>query len=430
MSITPPELSSSLRLPSGLKLPNRIAKAAMTEALAGTDDQPNRGHAELYRRWSVGGAGLLVTGNVMVDRRYLERPGNVVFDADTNPEAARAWAEACRTGGSRTLVQLNHPGRQTNRFVASKPVAPSAVGAVRLLGAFAKPRALDGPEVEGIVRRFANAAMLAERAGFDGVQIHAAHGYLVSQFLSPLTNRRSDVWGGDLDGRSRFLVEIVRAVRVATHDGFTLAVKLNSADFQRGGLTHEDSLSVVRRLEDEGVDLLEISGGSYESMVMFGGAKNGTRGEEEAKRPRETARRESTRRREAYFLEYARDARRVTSTLPLMLTGGFRSHVAMAEALADGAIDLIGLARPLAVEPDLPNRLLSGSANGAAEHHLRAPRHAALAGVAQGGWYGEQMRRMARGEDPDPELGLLSPMLHDLVGDAGRALRRRWRASP
>ena len=410
-------LQEALTLPSGLVLPNRLAKAAMTEALAGRDGNPNPALETLYRRWSEGGAGLLITGNVMIDRRYLERPGNVIFDQRTDLDAVRAWAMACHSGGARALVQLNHPGRQTNRFVAGRPVAPSEGDAVKVLFAFAKPRALTGDEIEDIIRRFADAAVTAEAAGFDGVQIHAAHGYLISQFLSPLTNRRSDRWGGDLEARSRFLVEIIRAVRSRTREGFTVAVKLNSADFQRGGFTHQDSLEVIGKLEEEGIDLLEISGGNYESMSMFG--EDGAN---------DAPKRESTRRREAYFLDYAESARRQTS-LPLMLTGGLRQREVMESALggvsSKSSVDIAGLARPLAVEPDLPARLLSGEADGAADIAPPPFKSRSLEGLTQGAWYGEQMRRMARGEDPDPGLGAVGPMLHDLVGDAGRAIWRR-----
>lgn len=414
-------LQDPLTLPSGLTLPNRLAKAAMTEALAGVDGNPNSRLETLYRRWSHGGAGLLVTGNVMVDRRFIERPGNVIFDQRTDTDAVRAWAMACHAGGARALVQLNHPGRQTNRFVSGRPVAPSEGAAVRVFFAFAKPRALRGEEIEEIVGRFAAAAAMAEAAGFDGVQIHAAHGYLISQFLSPLTNRRTDRWGGDLEARSRFLVEIVRAVRARTREGFTLSVKLNSADFQRGGFGHEDSLEVIAKLEEEGIDLLEISGGNYESMSMFGEGDGPLKSAD----PRgDDTRRDSTRRREAYFLDYAESARRRTS-LPLMLTGGLRRREVMEGALGD-AIDVAGLARPLAVEPDLPARLLSGEADAAADIAPPPFKNRSLEGLTQGAWYGEQMRRMARGEDPDPALGAFGPMLHDLVGDAGRAIRRRF----
>lgn len=173
-------LTSSLRLPNGQILPNRIAKAAMTEALADANDHATERHVRLYRRWSEGGAGLLITGNVMVDARFLERPRNVVIEDDAGIDRLRAWAEAGRVAGNHLFMQLSHPGRQTQRFVHAEPVAPSAVPAVAVMKSFARPRALHADEIPPIVLRFARAAEIAERAGFTGVQIHAAHGYLLS----------------------------------------------------------------------------------------------------------------------------------------------------------------------------------------------------------------------------------------------------------
>ena len=194
--VGPVELTDSLRLPCGVVLPNRIAKAAMTECLADprTND-PNARHERLYRRWAAGGVGLMVTGNVMVDRRYLERTTNVVIDERTDRAAVERWAQAAQSTGVPTLVQVNHPGRQCSVFVSRSPVAPSPVR-VKLLGAFATPRALSDDEVDGLVTRYAQVAKEVVAAGFAGVQIHAAHGYLASQFLSPRANLRTDRWVG------------------------------------------------------------------------------------------------------------------------------------------------------------------------------------------------------------------------------------------
>lgn len=403
-------IASPLRLRSGLVLSNRIAKAAMTEALADDAGVPGRPLERVYERWSRGGAGLLVTGNVMIDARYLERVGNVVVDARADEGALARWVRAGTASGNAMIAQISHPGRQVNRFVAPEPLAPSAVAAVKVLGAFGRPRAMSEGEIDDAITRFARAAAICERAGFHGVQIHGAHGYLVSQFLSPITNRRTDRWGGSLANRARFLIETVRAVRRAVRG--VVAVKLNSADFQRGGFTSEESIEVIAMLDREAIDLLEISGGSYESLALLGYDESGKRA--------------STRAREAYFLEFAREARRAT-TVPLMLTGGVRSRAVMDDALASGAIDLVGLARPLCVEPALPRALLDGATDRAAPIAPGRFGVGVLEAAAESAWYGAQIARMGRGLDPDPRLGVRASTLAYVTHDAIGGPRRRWR---
>lgn len=381
------KLDDTLTLPNGQVLPNRLAKSAMSERIAAPDGAVNAGHLRLYERWGRGGAGLSITGNVMVDRRAIGESGNVIVEDDRDLAALSAWAAAAKTDGGRVWMQINHPGRQSPRNLSPEPVAPSAI---RLKGAgpaFATPRALTSDEIDEIVQRFATTARIAEAAGFDGVQIHGAHGYLVSQFLSPYTNRRDDAWGGDAERRRRFLLEIVRAVRAAVRPGFAVGVKLNSADFQRGGFDEAESMAVLEALDAEGIDLLEISGGTYESAAMF----------EET-----VPARDSSRAREAFFLDYAEKARARVRT-PLMLTGGFRTKAGMDAALASGAIDVVGLARPLAAEPDLPARILRGDADHAAPIRL-ATGLASLDALIQGAWYQVQLDRMARGRDPSPRI--------------------------
>ncbi|MEQ1506375.1 MAG: NADH:flavin oxidoreductase/NADH oxidase family protein, partial [Myxococcota bacterium] len=374
-------LTDPLILPNGQRLPNRLAKSAMSERLAGPDGAPNARHAALYRRWADGGVGLQITGNVMVDPDRLGEPGNVVAP-DVAPIAAwSAWATAARAGGAVAWVQLNHPGRQSPRSLDPVPVAPSAIGLAGTYGTFATPRALEDSEIEAIIARFAAAAVLAAEAGFDGVQVHGAHGYLVSQFLSPRSNTRTDRWGGPLDRRMAFLLGIVRAIRAAVAPSFAVGVKLNTADFQRGGFDERDAI------EAEGIDLLELSGGTYEQAVMF------------AESPPAGA---STRAREAFFLDQA-EAVRVRVKVPLLLTGGFRTRAGMDEALASGAVDLIGLARPLAVEPDLPRRLLSGAAERAVPVKLHTGIRP-LDAVLTGAWYQVQLERLADGRPADPAL--------------------------
>lgn len=360
-------LNQSLALPSGGALKNRIAKAAMTEGLADPENRATARHVTLYRRWAEGGAGLLITGNVMIDRRYLERPGNVVIDGPQSEEqlaALKTWARTAREAGADIWMQISHAGRQSPKIVATEPVAPSAVELGLPGGTFAKPRALSGAEIEDVIARFVHTASVAKQTGFTGVQIHAAHGYLISEFLNPLVNQREDEWGGSLENRARLLLRVVREVRARLGSGYAVSVKLNSSDFQKGGFAPEDSLKVAEWLNDAGVDLLEVSGGSYEQPAMMDIEGMEARYEE--------TKRESTRAREAYFLTYAEEMRRVAK-MPLMVTGGFRSRAGMEEALASGACDVCGVGRPLCVDTELPNKLMRGATDAAPsyEKHLR-----------------------------------------------------------
>lgn len=396
-------MQEPLTLASGLRLANRLAKSAMSERLADGRGAPSEELVRLYERWGRGGAGLLVTGNVMIDRHALGETGNVVVEDRSSLSALSAWARAARAHGSKIVMQINHPGRQSPRTLSRRPVAPSEValaGEARVM--FGKPRALQSVEIEDIIRRFATAAAVAEEAGFDGVQIHGAHGYLISQFLSPHTNRRDDAWGGDASRRRRFVIEVVRAVRAAVSPTFSVGLKLNSADFQRGGFDDEESMQVAAAIDAEGVDLLEVSGGTYESAKMF----------EET-----VPTRASSERREAFFLEYVERVRdRVKA--PLMLTGGLRTRDGIESALASG-VDVAGLARPLAFDPDLPARLISGASDRATPVKL-ATGIASLDSVIQGSWYQAQIDRMGRGLEPDAGLGRLLPVLRYFQARRGR----------
>lgn len=343
-----PRLNSPLTLPCGVTLPNRLFKSAMTEGLADLNDNATERHNTLYRRWSEGGTGTLVTGNVMVDRRFLERPGNVVADGNGGESKLRSWASAGTAAGNQLWMQINHPGRQCQKVVSAQPFAPSAVP-IKLAGMFGMPKPMCVDDIEQALEGYARVAGVAKETGFTGVQIHAAHGYLISAFLSPIANRRTDSWGGSLENRARFLLETIRRVRAVVGPDFPVAIKLNSADFSKGGFSHEDSLKVARWVSKAGIDLLEISGGTYEKLALVGDKIDGTKAQ-------------STRQREAYFLDYAEGIRKVMP-VPLAVTGGFRTRQAMQDALDSGAIDLIGIARPLCIEPDV-HALLNGSSDG------------------------------------------------------------------
>lgn len=411
--MTTDPLAASLTLPNGTNLRHRLVKASMEEALSDAAGDPTPGLARVTRRWAEGGAALLLTGHVIVDRAHRGRPRDVVLEDEGAAPALKAWSSAARSGGGQAWMQLNHAGRQTPRFIHPAPLAPSAGPAVRMMGTFARPRAMSEADIEDVVARFARAAAIAQRTGWDGVEIHAAHGYLLAQFLSPLTNVRTDRWGGPVENRARLLLDVVRAVRARTGAGFGVAVKINSADFQRGGFDAEDFAKVAVMLDGEGVDMIEISGGNYESPVLFGVGGD--------------ARTARTAAREAYFLDFAREVRGLVRA-PLLLTGGFRTRAGMEQALAQG-IDLIGLARPLALEPDLPRRLLDRSTIAAAVKPVRAPVKA-LAAMADGAWPWMHIRRMSQGLDPDPSLSATRAMATYLAVDLVGARLSRTRPRP
>ena len=407
------QIAQPLKLKNGATLPNRIAKAAMEESLCDADHGPSDELINLYKRWSAGKPGLLITGNVMIDRRALTGPMNVVVEDDKHLDGLKAWAAAGKTGGNQLWAQISHPGRQVYAMVSEEPVAPSAV-AMEIKGAkgmFATPRALAEEEILDIIQRFATTAQVMERAGFDGVQLHGAPGYLISQFLSPLTNHRTDQWGGSLGNRARLLIEAVRAVRAAVSSSFAVSVKLNSADFQRGGFSEEDAEGVTAMLEREGLDLLEISGGSYESPAMTGKAADGKK-------------LASTLAREAYFLEFAERLRGRTK-MPLMVTGGFRTLSGMEEALKGNALDVIGMGKPFAENPGLPEALFSGASNGVALKAIKMPLPA-LTSMAEMAWAKTQIHRTAAGKKPSPIFG---PFLNLIMSQiAQRKAAKQYRA--
>jgi 2,4-dienoyl-CoA reductase-like NADH-dependent reductase (Old Yellow Enzyme family) len=347
-------LAQPLTLPCGATLPNRLSKAAMTEGLATAQGVPTPELERLYGIWSDGGAGMLLSGNIQIDRDHLERPGNVIVDSEPSPEmqaALASWAKAATRNGNHFWAQISHAGRQTQKIINKTPKAPSAVKLGLPGGQFGEPVALTAEEIAEIVRRFAVCAAAVKAAGFTGVQVHSAHGYLFSQFLSPRSNLRTDQYGGTLANRARALLDAVAAVRKAVGPDFPVSVKLNSADFQKGGFDFEDSLQVVQWLEHAGVDLIEISGGTYEQPKLLG-----LQGMEEEEK-QEVA--ESTMVREAYFVDFALAMQKKVS-IPLMVTGGFRQRLAMEQALESGSADVVGLGRPMCVMTDAPKQLMAG----------------------------------------------------------------------
>ncbi len=400
-------------LPNGQSFPNRLSKAAMEENMAAEGQLPGNAIIALYRRWAQGGAGMILTGNVMVAADAMTGPGGIVLDAHQPLEPFRRWAAEGTSGEGQLWMQINHPGRQVMAATNPEAIAPSEVQ-VEIEGfskLFPRPRAMDEEDIARVIEQFATAAARAEEAGFDGVQIHAAHGYLLSQFLSPLTNRRSDRWGGSLENRARMLVEVVKAVRTRVSDSFGVGVKLNSADFQKGGFEPEDAIAVVEMLNALPVDLVEISGGSYESPAMQG-----------------TPQKASTRAREAYFVDFARDIVEV-ATMPVMVTGGVRRRAIAEAALApeDGraGVALVGIAQAMAIDPDLPNHWK------AAERVVDLPqvnwKKQGFASLAKMALTKLQLRRMGAGQAPAPGASPLWTLIKDQLLTRKRNKRyRRW----
>ncbi|MBT1171774.1 NADH:flavin oxidoreductase/NADH oxidase family protein [Bifidobacterium sp. MA2] len=420
-----PSLAEPLTLPCGVTVRNRFYKSAMNEALAGRDCAPTEAHVRLYRAWAQGGAGVLVTGNVMVDRTQLGEPGNVAVEDERDLNMLRRWAAAGTGNGAHCWMQINHPGRQSPITINPHPLAPSTGKVDGDYGRFfAEPTELTCEQIRDIVRRFANTARIAKKAGFTGVEIHAAHGYLINQFLSPLDNRRTDEYGGDIEHRARFLFEVFDAVREAVGPDFPVAVKLNSSDVPivvkvnardgvPGGFSEEESIWVMKQLERRGVDLIDISGGTYAKPVI---QTNGGAAED--------------RRRGVYFTDFARRIKGEL-TVPVALTGGFRNARDMERALDEGITQMIGIARPLALVPDLPNRIIRDRWDGSVELPRVTtgikPLDKAFGGILVISWFELQMRRIARGLRPDPRIGGMRALLFAFGqhGPAALAPRRR-----
>lgn len=386
-------LSRPFVLSRGGTIKNRLMKSAMSEALGTTDNHVTSGLVTLYRRWAEGGPGLLVTGNVMVDRRALGEPNNVVVEDDRDMDLLEAWARAGTQNDTRLWMQLNHPGKQAPKGLNAETVAPSPIPFSKPMQRyFHTPRELTGGEITDIIERFGRSAEIARRAGFTGVQIHGAHGYLVSQFLSPHHNQRTDEWGGSPEKRRRFVLSIYRRIREGVGDDFPVGIKLNSADFQRGGFTEAESMDVIQALAAEGVDLVEVSGGTYEAPAMS---------------VRKISK--STQEREAYFIAFAEKVRK-QGDIPLAVTGGFRTAPVMAKALADNHLDMIGMARPFAVDPEYAAKLLNGQPPDVTIKPITTGiKFVDKMALMEVSWYTRQLRRMASGRDPRPdESGLMS----------------------
>ena len=382
-------IASSFTLPNGSILKNRIVKSAMSENFGTRHHAPSKGLINAYKVWAKGNPGLLITGNIMIDSMALGEARNVVVEDYKDFELLKEWAQSVEGTGVHLWPQINHPGRQAFAAINRETVGPSAVSLNmgNTSKMFKLPTALTEEAIWDIIKRFGNTARIMKEAGFTGCQIHGAHGYLVSQFLSPISNIRTDQFGGSLSNRARFVLEIYREIRYQVGSGYPIGIKINSADFQTGGFTELESLEVIRLLENEGIDLIEISGGTYEKPAMIQGD-----------------RKKSTIAREAYFLDYIEKARKLIKT-PLLLTGGIRSVSVMEKALKDGNLDFIGLARPFCLYPNLANQVFDGSVK-----RFETPipnigiKFLDKLGGVELPWYELQIQRIGKGKSPKTNL--------------------------
>jgi 2,4-dienoyl-CoA reductase-like NADH-dependent reductase (Old Yellow Enzyme family) len=403
------KIAEKLILPCGVALKNRICKSAMSENMGTIDHLPNKKFENVYEKWAMGGSALNFTGNVMVDARHIGEPGNIVIDKNFKDfDLLKRWVKAGTLNNTQLWMQINHPGKQSPKFLNKTPVSPSAIKLKAPLDKiFNPPSALTEIEILDIIERFVYVATVAKDSGFTGVQIHGAHGYLVSQFLSPLHNQRFDQWGGSLENRMRFVIAIYQGMRKELGNDFPISIKLNSADFQKGGFTEEESMKVVQTLAEQGIDLIEISGGTYESPEMTG-----------------VTRQQSTIDREAYFTSYCDRVRSITKT-PIMLTGGFRTEAGMELALKNNSCDLIGLGRSVALNPNFPNELLSRKNTVSSVKRLTTGIKAIdklfpLEII----WYTNQIHRMGEGKNPDPRASVIVSVLHTIGAIGLQGLKR------
>jgi 2,4-dienoyl-CoA reductase-like NADH-dependent reductase (Old Yellow Enzyme family) len=327
---------------------------------------PSEAYEHLYQRWGEGDIGVIVAGNLMIRYDAVEAFGNPILcdNHDNRVDAFRKVADVAKAHGSLFIAQLSHPGRQGSATLNPNPVSASDVQ-LKITWAgnwFAKPRALTVPEIKEMVQWWGEAARLCYEAGFDGVQIHCAHGYLLAQFLSMTTNKRTDEYGGSFENRCRIIFEIIDEVkRVVPDRKFIICVKLNSVEFQPGGQTPEDCRDLCLRLEEVGIDFLDLSGGTFEGRAF-------------------EHKKESTKAREAYFIEFAEAIRPMLKKTVLYVTGGFRTASGMASAIRSGACDGIGLGRPLGAEPYLCKEILEGRVSGAIENFIPLPKNTQATG--------------------------------------------------
>ena len=365
-------LGRPLQLPCGAILKNRLIKSAMSDSLGDGGGNPTEAQIRLYERWAEGGAALSLIGEVQGDPRYPEKPGNLVLTPDCNLQAMQFLARRGSANGAHIWPQLGHAGALSHSPI-SRPRGPSALDVEGLR--CAEMSLEDICELPGA---YARAATLAKNTGFTGVQIHAGHGFLLSQFLFPLFNRRMDAYGGPIAGRFRIIGEIIDAVRRTTGASFPIGIKINSTDRLVGGLTEGDALDAVRMLDRTSVDLIDISGGTY-----FPGAETASDGAPSSG---------------PYFLDFARRAKAVTS-IPVAATGGFETRDQAIEAVKAAFVDAVSLARAMVLNPMLANTWLSNDGGDPEFPVFHAPPRGGVTA-----WY--SMRLTALGEDNESQFDM------------------------
>ncbi|MEP3049278.1 MAG: NADH:flavin oxidoreductase/NADH oxidase family protein [Roseibium sp.] len=358
-------LFQPLHLPCGVVLKNRLAKSAMSDSLGDGCGVPTAAQIHLYERWAEGGLALSIIGEVQGTPHYAEKPGNLVLNADSNPEPFKVLARRGSASNAHLWLQLGHAGAMADAPI-SKPKGPSALDLPGL-----KCGALSVPDIKDLPEEFARTAVLSKELGFGGVEIHAAHGFLLSQFLSPLFNKRTDAYGGSLDNRMRLVLETVDTVRRAVGPHYPIGLKLNATDQLEGGFQEDEALAVVAALDGTSIDVIDISGGTY-----FPGAPSSS--DRAGSGP--------------YFLDFSKRARAKTN-IPLMVTGGFKTLRQAKAGIEEGKADLVGLARALVVDPDLPKKWEIG--------RVPDPQFPRFDGPPEGGvtaWFTMQITRIANGE--------------------------------
>lgn len=364
-------LGRPLELPCGVRLKNRLIKSAMSDSLGNGEGNPTAAQMRLYERWAEGGAALSLIGEVQVTPLYPEKPGNLALVSDANMQALQVLAKRGSSNGAHIWPQLGHAGALSHLPI-SQPKGPSGLD---FEGLQCEEMSLD--DIHELPATYAKAAKLAQDSGFGGVQIHAGHGFLFSQFLSPLFNHRTDAYGVSVKGRFRIIHEVIDEVRQSVGSSFPIGIRINSTDKLVGGLMEDDALEIVRLLEQTSVDLIDVSGGTY-----FPGAASSS--DSTSSGP--------------YFLDFAKHAREVTS-IPIVATGGFETRDHAQDAIQNGCVDAVSIARAMVLNPSLANTWLGDDGGDPEFPVFDAPPRGGVTA-----WY--SMRLTALGEDKESQFDM------------------------
>ena len=371
-------LGAPLKLPCGVVLNNRIVKAAMSDSLGDGRGNATEAQTRLYERWAQGGVALSLIGEVQGTPHYPEKPGNLVLTPSADNQALQELAQRGSINGTHVWPQLGHAGA-LSYLPISQPTGPSALDLAELQCA-----GMSIEDIESLPTMYANAALIAKSVGFGGVQIHAGHGFLLSQFLSPLFNHRIDEYGGSVEGRFRIVYEIIAAVRKAVGDAFPIGIKINSTDQLEGGLTEEDAMKMIAIIDQTSIDLIDISGGTY-----FPGAPASS---------------DSSAGSGPYFVEFAERAKQITS-IPIMATGGFKTRQQAVDAIESGAVDMVSIGRAMVLNPSLAKDWLSAKGG-----DPKLPRFVTNPPGGVTAWYSMRLTALAEDKEDTFDLDLESAM--------------------